>query len=197
MKPTFSRLRRCAVAVAFAGVAACTDTSHLTHPVDYPETNEAPDAPHEISVGTNGGLIEVAIAAKLVESSDAGLSVKALGKLGGKRVALTARLTPRMLFLSPDSSNPEALVDAMSQAYQVARPAGLGGRQSVELPIEIVSGDLKSAERETIKVKALIDTGLKSEYAELFVSYDPVRGLLNIDEKDAAYRKNVVRAFSQ
>lgn len=191
------RLQRRAATVAILGVVACTDTSHLTHPIDYPETNETPDQPHDISVGTNNGLIEIAVAAKLVESSDAGLAVKALGKLSGKKVALTARMTPRSLILSPDPGAPEGLLDAVSQAYQMPRSGGQRARQTIELPIEIVSGDLKSAEREPIRAKAIIDTGLKSEYAEIFVSFDPVRGLLNIDEKDASYRKNVLRAFSQ
>ena len=105
-------------------------------------------------------------------------------------------MTSRFLTLRSTGADGDALLEALTRAYGVSSPTQRL-RPEIQLPIELVDGDLKSADRSRVRAKVTIDTGLKSEYAQLYISFDATRNALEISEMDPSFRTNVVRALSQ
>jgi hypothetical protein len=69
-------------------------------------------------------------------------------------------------------------------------------RIEMEFPIEFVEGDLRGIDRARVKMKTTVDTGLKSEFAEVNISFDASRNALEIEERDPSFRSNVGGPFS-
>jgi hypothetical protein len=182
-------------ATALATVAACggPETPMLMSPSDEAA---APGAAPPAKIGERDGLVYLAIPAKLGELSDGFARIRALGSSQGKNIAVDIELTRRAIVLRSVGADSDALLEALGRAYQVTPPKP-HMRGEVEWPIEVVDGQIASADRNRLRLKATIDTGLKSEFAELFITFDPTRNALELTEKDPSFRTNVLRGLGQ
>ena len=194
MPSHFLRHAAC-VAVLATSLIACTEppTTPLVSPSD---ANGADGAAPPAKLDTKDGLVVLALPAKITELSESLVKIRAVGNLQGKNLGVSLEMTSRFLTLRSPGADGDALLEAIARAYGVVSPTQRL-RPEIQLPIELVEGDLKSADRSRVRAKVTIDTGLKSEYAQLYVSFDATRNALEISEMDPSFRTNVVRALSQ
>lgn len=182
-------------ALLLVALTACggADAPILASPSDEAA---APGAAPAAKIVTRDGLVTVAIPAKLTELSDGFAKIHALGSSQGRNIGINLELTRRALVLRSVGTESDALLDALGRAYQVTPPKP-HLRDGVDLPIEIVDGQIAGADRSRLVLKATFDTGLKSEFAEIFITFDPTRNALEITEKDPEFRTNVLRGLGQ
>ncbi len=183
------------LALSFVSLVACggSETPLLATPSDEAA---APGAAPPAKLRTDGGLVTLAIPAKITELSDGFAKIHALGSSGGKNLGLNLELTRRAIVLRSLGADSDALLEVLGRAFDVTPPKP-HMRDGIELPIEIVDGQIASADRQRLRLKATFDTGLKSEFAEIFITFDPTRNALEITEKDADARTNVLRGLGQ
>jgi hypothetical protein len=62
----------------------------------------------------------------------------------------------------------------------------------------VLSGNLSTMQSQRVDIKVFFYAdGPESKYAELYTNVDPVRGVLEIHEKDPDYRENVIKALAK
>ena len=185
--------RSASLLLAFALLLGCGAAPRAA--LDSPSDTNGGHAP-SANLGTVEGNVVLEIPAKLVSLGDDLAKVHVLGSDRGTNIGFDVEITSRAVTIHSTGANSDALLATLARAYS-ATPPSPHMRAKLEFPIEYAEGDLKSADRSLIKLKTTIDTGLKSEYAEIFLTFDATRNAFSIVEKDPSFRTNVVRAFSQ
>ncbi len=190
------RIGFCALGIATTALVACSEA--VSTPLESPSDVYAADGtpPPPAKVDTKDGFVSFALPAKLTEASDSLVRIHAIGSLQGKNVGVNVDVTHRFITLRSTNAESDALLEAIARAYEVTSPTP-HFRHEIQLPIEITEGNLASAARSRVRMRVTIDTGLKSEFAQIGIGFDPTRNALEIVELDPSFRTNVVRALSE
>jgi hypothetical protein len=141
------------------------------------------------------------------KANDGTLSLDVAGTYQGKTLAFRIRVLPEWkektepihvywghaTLLSSGSSS-DSLVEIMDLLYG----AKIGVKKfKKEVPFEAVAlqGNPASLEKQPVKLKLFYDSSNQENYAEIYLNIDLAREHVWLNEKDAEYRKNIVRAL--
>ncbi len=88
-------------------------------------------------------------------------------------------------------------IRALAELYKV-RDRTSAMKASTFADAVVLSGNLSTMQSQRIDIKVFFYAdGPESKYAELYTNIDPVRGILQVHEKDPDYRENVIKALAK